>query len=77
MAIFMLQCKYEQTKTWFVDAANEEDARKVYDTANLEIEHEPHMFDQSGRLHSVVKLEGKPSKKIMQCAIVADLHPID
>lgn len=78
MAIYMVQCKYEQTKTWFVDAASEEDVRKIYETSDLEIEHDAHLpVHETGYLNSVTKLEGKVSKKIQSQAIKIGLQPLD
>lgn len=64
MAVYMIQCVYEDTRTWMVDAQNEEQARAFYDSGELEMNGEPAMHHSEGRLQSLVKMEGQMSKKM-------------
>lgn len=66
MPVFMIQCKYEQTKTWYVEADSEEQAKEAYESADLEMEHDPSIETSHGNLQAVVRVDGPISTAIQE-----------
>lgn len=74
--MFMIQCKYEQTKTWYLEAESEDHARAVYESADLEHEHDPAIETSHGKLQAVVPVDG-PITKSMRAKVVDVRVPFD
>lgn len=76
MTMFMIQCKYEQTKTWYLEADSEDQVREIYESADLEHELEPAIETSHGNLQAVVVVTG-PITPIMREKVVDVRVPFD
>jgi hypothetical protein len=69
VAVYMVQCKYQQARTWLVDCESEEQARAFYESGDLEMNGEPAMSHETGNLQAIVKMEGAVSKGMSERVI--------
>lgn len=66
MTVFMVQVKYESTKTWLVEGHDEEFVRAQYDSGVLEMEFgaDAAISTEHSGLQAITKVEGKISKSM-------------
>lgn len=75
MAIFMVQTQYQMTKTFYVDAEDEEAAQEFFDEGGLD-EVDPALFREDSELRAFTRIEGKINPTLAEHVIEVPLRPL-